>query len=170
MGDVVLVGLVLRGSGEHVDRAPYPMPLDVACVQSVKMVKEAAGMMGFNVVLEAQNHALPSVRLKTILVALEAGVACGFHFSVITDAELDKWAAGAHKGYANSVQHLRPLTPIQRQFAKDEAHARMHMCPGWNYSGAAWQAAQDVLEGYTPYLDSAELLRRVEYEDKLREV
>lgn len=78
---------------------------------------------------------------------------------VITDAELDAWAVGGHEGERKSVAYFRPLTPEQRRLAYREASTRMNTSPGWNFSGAAWQACKDVAEGRTPSLDFAKAMR-----------
>lgn len=84
----------------------------------------------------------------------------------ITDQELDRWANNGSLGERKSAPFLRPLTPEQRRTAVREANVRMHMSPGWNFSGAVSQAAKDVTDGQTPCLDRAAAER--EREQKLR--
>lgn len=65
----------------------------------------------------------------------------------ITNAQLDEWATGSHMGYQNSVEYLRPLTPEQRAQAIDEAIVIQNTTPGYNFSGAVWQAVKNVQRG-----------------------
>lgn len=80
---------------------------------------------------------------------------------VITDAELDEWAIGAHAGHANSVGAFRPLTPQQRYIAYGEAQTRMNFT-GERFSACARGACKDVAAGRTPYRDQAEAYRKIE--------
>ena len=64
---------------------------------------------------------------------------------VISDEQLDNWAKGASIGHLKAAPTLRPLTPAQRVTAVSEANLIMGTQPGWNFSGAIWQAAKDVL-------------------------
>lgn len=82
---------------------------------------------------------------------------------VITDARLDEWEAqSTHKGNKAAAPILRELTPGQRTVAIAEAHTRMNLSAGWNYSGAVWQAVQDLKLGRTPCLDTAAKYREEE--------
>jgi hypothetical protein len=67
---------------------------------------------------------------------------------VISDEQLELWKTSVSKGERNSVEALLPLTPKQRRLAVDEARAFMNVTPGWNFSGAVWEAAK--LLAYDP--------------------
>lgn len=70
---------------------------------------------------------------------------------VISDEQLDEWAANTiHRGNHAAEPHLRPLTPEQRAQAVSEARIRMNTSPGWLFSHAVWQGAQDVAAGRRP--------------------
>lgn len=85
--------------------------------------------------------------------------------SVITDEQLDEWEAqNVHRGNKAAAPILRELTPEQRTVAVAEAHTRMNLSAGWNYSGAVWQAVQDLKAGRTPCLDAAADYRKRENE------
>jgi hypothetical protein len=85
---------------------------------------------------------------------------------VITDEQLDEWEGQTvHKGNRAAAPILRELTPGQRTVAVAEAHTRMNLSGGWNYSSAIWQAVSDLKQGRTPCLDSAAMYRA---EEKLR--
>lgn len=77
---------------------------------------------------------------------------------VISDAQLDLWEQGTHKGESGSVPALRPLTPQERYLAKDEATALMNTTPGYTMASAMAAAARGVREGRTPGLDAAKAL------------
>lgn len=77
---------------------------------------------------------------------------------VISDEQLDLWAAGPHRGEANSVRALRPLSPELRYLAAQEARALESTTPGYTMSSAMWAAARSVQEGRTPGLDAADAL------------
>lgn len=79
----------------------------------------------------------------------------------ISDAELDTWATGDHKGHAHSVEYFRPLTPAQRKTAYWEAMTRQNFVGG-TFSGNAYFACQDVAAGRTPYMERAESYRQAE--------
>lgn len=84
---------------------------------------------------------------------------------VITDEQLDEWEAQSiHRGNKAAAPILRELTPGQRTVAIAEAHTRMNLSPGWIYSGAIWQAVQDLKQGRTPCLDTAAEYRKRENE------
>lgn len=84
---------------------------------------------------------------------------------VITDEKLDEWEAqNIHRGNKAAAPILRELTPGQRTVAIAEAHTRMNLSSGWNYSGAVWQAVQDLKLGRTPCLDIAASERNRENE------
>lgn len=76
----------------------------------------------------------------------------------MTDAQVDAWARSTSRGESNSAETLRPLTPQMRSLVCREARTRVNVSPGWNYSGAVAQAAQDVLSGRTPCLDTSRQL------------
>lgn len=85
--------------------------------------------------------------------------------SVITDEQLDEWEnQTTHRGNRAAAPILRELTPGQRPVAIAEAHTRMNLSAGWNYSGAIWQAVQDLKAGRTPSLDAAADYRKREAE------
>jgi hypothetical protein len=81
--------------------------------------------------------------------------------SGITDAELDQWEQGQHKGHRNSVEYLRPLSPAQRYTAYWEAQTRQNFTGG-TFSGNVCMAVEDVAAGRTPYSDMAETERQAE--------
>ena len=83
------------------------------------------------------------------------------HSTEITDAELDQWATGDHRGKSHSVEYFRPLTPTQRKTAYWEAMTRQNFIGG-NFSGNAYYACLDVAAGRTPYMDRAEEYRQIE--------
>lgn len=72
----------------------------------------------------------------------------------ITDAELDGWRTGLAVGRSNAEPYLRPLAPRARAIVVDEAYTRMNVSPGFNFSGAVWQAVKDYPA--TPCLDFAQ--------------
>lgn len=76
----------------------------------------------------------------------------------MTDADVDTWARSTSRGESNSAATLRPLTPQMRSLVLREAHTRMNVSPGWNFSGAVAQAAADILTGRTPCLDTSRTL------------
>lgn len=72
----------------------------------------------------------------------------------ITDETLDEWAAGKRgRGYENSVEYLRELSPEDRATAVSEARAILNTTPildttpGYVFSGAVCQAVQNVKRG-----------------------
>jgi hypothetical protein len=78
---------------------------------------------------------------------------------VISDEQLDLWEAGrAGWGYRNSVEALRPVDPAMRPAVMREARVFMNTTPGWNLSGAVWEAARNVPKGRTPGGDRADML------------
>lgn len=80
--------------------------------------------------------------------------------SLISDEQLDLWEENvSNKGYSAAADFLRPLAPELRPTAVLEANTRMGLQPGWNFSGAVWQAVKDMGQGRTPCLDEANLLR-----------
>lgn len=74
---------------------------------------------------------------------------------IISDEQLDNWAAGASKGHRNSHETLRPLDPAMRAAVVREANVWMNVTPGWNFSSSVWQAAKNVPAGLTPGADRA---------------
>jgi hypothetical protein len=82
--------------------------------------------------------------------------------NIITNETLDEWEKGASRGYAKSVPTLRPLSPVLRAVAVEEANVRMAVSPGWNFSGAVGQAVSDLKRGQTPCLDQARELMAVD--------
>lgn len=93
------------------------------------------------------------IRTGTVLADNGSGHGVAWPADIITDAQLDEWAAGHHKGRANSVDYLRPLTPAQRALAVHDANCRMNIAPGHTFSSAVYASARDVAAGRTPYLD-----------------
>lgn len=89
--------------------------------------------------------------------------------SLISDEQLDLWEENvSNKGYSVAADFLRPLAPELRPTAVLEANTRMGLQPGWNFSGAVWQAVKDMGQGRTPCLDEANLLRLACRADQIR--
>jgi hypothetical protein len=78
---------------------------------------------------------------------------------VVSDEQLDMWAQGRlGEGYRKAADALRPLAPEMRPAVIREARAFMNTTPGWNFSGAVWEAAKNVPAGRTPGGDRADKL------------
>lgn len=100
----------------------------------------------------AQEHKILADELKAVADRDRAQ-------GVISDEQLGLWAQGRlGKGYRSSVDALSPLAPELRPAVMREARAFMNTTPGWNFSGAVWEAAKNVPAGRTPGGDLADTL------------
>jgi len=80
-----------------------------------------------------------------------------------SDEWLDACATGLSRGDKNAAPYLRPFTPDERRRIVAEAHTLSNMVPGFNYSGAVWQAAKTYTQtGTFPYGERARQYARDE--------
>lgn len=80
---------------------------------------------------------------------------------ILTDAQLDTWKTSNDAGKRNSEPYLRHVPAEYRNAVVAEAYTLMNMAPGFNFSGAVYQAAKTFQHsGKLPYTAAATILAR----------